>query len=107
MSFVNISTKKRVLVAMVVCLLAFIYLTGRLVYIQIIKSEHYSNRAYAQQTRAKTVEAKRGTIYDSTGAKILAQSISTNIVTAVPNNVTADKKEEIAQNIAQILKKKK
>ena len=46
---------------MVVCLLAFIYLTGRLVYIQIIKSEHYSNRAYAQQTRAKTVEAKRGT----------------------------------------------
>lgn len=103
MSFVNISTKKRILFAMVICLLGFVYLTGRLVYIQIVKSEHYTNRAYAQQTRAKTVEAKRGTIYDSTGAKILAQSISTNIVTAVPNNISADKKDEVAQKLADVL----
>ena len=103
MSFVNMSTKRRVVVAMVVCLIAFLYLTGRLVYIQIVKSEHYANEAYAQQTRSKSVEAKRGTIYDSTGAKILAQSISTNIVTAVPSNIEKDNRETVAQNIAQIL----
>ena len=103
MPFVNMNVKKRVLVAMVVCLAGFIYLTGRLVYIQIYKSQHYTDRAYAQQTRAKSVEPKRGTIYDATGAKILAQSISTNIVTAVPKNIPENKKVEVAQNIADIL----
>ena len=65
----------------------------RLLYIQIIKSDYYSQKAYAQQTRSKTVESKRGTIYDATGERILAQSISTNIITAVPNSISKDKKK--------------
>lgn len=103
MSYVSLSTKKRILLAICVCAIGFIYLTGRIVYIQIIKSEYYSQKAYAQQTRSKSVEAKRGTIYDATGEKVLAQSISTNIVTAVPNSIDSSKKEEVAQNISTIL----
>ncbi|MGN1013305.1 MAG: penicillin-binding transpeptidase domain-containing protein [Clostridia bacterium] len=103
MPYVSVNTKKRVLIMLAVCILAVAVLFSRLVYIQIIKSEYYSQKAYTQQTRSKSVEAKRGTIYDTTGERILAQSISTNIVTAVPNSVNKDKKDEIAQNLAQIL----
>ncbi len=103
MPYVSISTKKRVLFMFVVCTILVVVLFSRLIYIQVVKAEYYSQKAYSQQTRSKEVEAKRGTIYDTTGEKILAQSISTNIVTAVPNSVNKDKKEEIAQNLAQIL----
>lgn len=107
MPYVSINTKKRVLVMLVLCIVGMVVLFGRLVYIQIVKSEYYSQKAYTQQTRSKSVEAKRGTIYDTTGEKILAQSISTNIVTAVPSSVNKDKKEEIAQNLADILQSDK
>lgn len=107
MPYVSINTKKRVLVMLILCIVGMVVLFGRLVYIQIVKSEYYSQKAYTQQTRSKSVEAKRGTIYDTTGEKLLAQSISTNIVTAVPSSVNKDKKEEIAQNLADILQSDK
>ena len=103
MSYVSVNSQKRVLIMMIACISVASLLMIRLLYIQIIKSDYYSQKAYAQQTRSKTVESKRGTIYDATGEIILAQSISTNIITAVPNSISKDKKEEIATNIAQIL----
>ena len=103
MSYVSINSRKRVLIMLIACTLVASLLLCRLIYIQIVKADYYSQRAYSQQTRSKKVEAKRGTIYDTTGERILAQSISTNIVTAVPNSVPKDKKEEIAENIARIL----
>ncbi|MBO5476562.1 MAG: PASTA domain-containing protein [Clostridia bacterium] len=107
MSYVSTNSRKRILIIMVGCIALAVALLARLAYIQIIKSDYYSQKAYTQQTRSKTVEPKRGTIYDTTGERILAQSISTNIVTAVPNSVPKDKKEEIAQTFAQILGKDK
>ena len=103
MAFVPVNTRKRTLFMLIVCIIAVIILIIRLVYIQIIKTDYYSQRAYAQQTRSKTVEAKRGTIYDTTGEKVLAQSISTNVINAVPNNIPQDKREEIATKLAEIL----
>lgn len=92
---------------MVSCIVVLCLLLLRLGYIQVVKAEYYSQRAYNQQTRSKSVESKRGTIYDTTGERILAQSISTNIVTAVPNSVPKEKKEEIANTFSQILGKDK
>ena len=106
-SYVSTNSRKRILIIMVGCIALAVALLARLAYIQIIKSDYYSQKAYTQQTRSRTVEPKRGTIYDTTGERILAQSISTNIVTAVPNSVPKDKKEEIAQTFAQILGKDK
>ena len=103
MSYVSINNRKRVLFMMTICLLIAFLLLSRLFYIQVVKAEYYSQKAYTQQTRSKTVESKRGTIYDTTGERILAQSISTNVLTAVPNSVDASKKEEIAEEIAIIL----
>ena len=107
MSYVSINTKKRARVMMCACIIAAVLLFARLTYIQVVKAEYYSQRAYSQQTRSKSVEPKRGTIYDTTGERVLAQSISTNIVTAVPNSVPKDKKEDIANNLAQILEEDK
>lgn len=92
---------------MISCIVVLCLLLLRLGYIQVVKAEYYSQRAYNQQTRSKSVESKRGTIYDTTGERILAQSISTNIVTAVPNSVPKEKKEEIANTFSQILGKDK
>ena len=107
MSYVSVNSQKRVLIMMIACISVAALLLVRLLYIQIIKTDYYSQKAYAQQTRSKSVEPKRGTIYDTTGERVLAQSISTNIVTAVPNSVSKDNKENIATNIAQILGKDK
>ena len=88
---------------LIVCLAVAMVLVIRLVYIQVIKSEHYTQMAYDQQTRERKVAAKRGTIYDATGEKVLAQSVSVNIVTVTPTSIDSDKKEEIATKLAEIL----
>ena len=103
MPFVSVNTRRRTLVMLIVCMLAVAVLIARLVYIQIIKADYYSQRAYTQQTRSKQVEAKRGTIYDTTGERILAQSISTNVINAVPNNIPQEKRDEVATKLAEIL----
>lgn len=105
MSYTALKNQKRILILLIVTLLVALILIGRLVYIQVIKADYYQELAYDQQTRERKVEAKRGTIYDSTGSKVLAQSISVNIVSAVPKNVGKDAadKEKIASDIAQIL----
>jgi stage V sporulation protein D (sporulation-specific penicillin-binding protein) len=84
-----------------VCLGVALILFGKLVYIQVIKADYYKAKAYEQQTRERTVAAKRGTIYDATGQKILAQSISTSKITIIPNSVK--NKEEVGAKLAEIL----
>ena len=101
MSYVAVRNKKRIVIILMFCLVVMVLLFGRLVYIQVIKSKHYQEKAYEQQTRERVVTAKRGTIYDSTGQKIFAQSISTSKITIIPNSV--NKKEEVGVKLAEIL----
>ena len=62
MSYVSVNSQKRVLIMMIACISVAALLLVRLLYIQIIKTDYYSQKAYAQQTRSKSVEPKRGTI---------------------------------------------
>ena len=101
MSYVAVKNKKRIVVILMFCLVVTVLLFGRLIYIQVIKSKHYQEKAYEQQTRERVVTAKRGTIYDATGTKIFAQSISTSKITIIPNSV--NKKEEVGIKLAEIL----
>lgn len=101
MAFASVKNKKRIRVILLFSLCCLILLIARLIYIQVIKGDYYEKKAYNQQTRDRLVEPIRGTIYDATYTKKLAQSISTNIVSAVPNDIK-DKKE-VAKNIAKIL----
>lgn len=101
MAFVMVTNKKRVGVIVKVTLIALLLLMARLVYIQVVKGDYYEKKAYNQQTRDRLVDPLRGTIYDSTYTKKLAQSISTNVVSAVPNDI--EDKKEVSKNIARIL----
>ena len=103
MSYMALKNQKRIVKILIVCIVLAVILFVRLIYIQVIKSKHYEEKAYEQQTRQRSVAAKRGTIYDATGEKVLAQSVSVNIVTVVPNSVDKDKKEIIATKISEIL----
>ena len=103
MAYMTLNNQKRIAKILICCVILIVILFGRLVYIQVIKAKHYEEKAYEQQTRERAVAAKRGTIYDATGEKILAQSISVNVVTVAPNTIDKDKKESIAENIANIL----
>lgn len=107
MAYMGLKNQKRIVIMLVACVVLAVLLLGRLVYIQIIKSEHYTQMAYEQQTRERTVEAKRGTIYDTTGQKVLAQSVSVNIVTVVPSSIDTEQKETVATKLAEILELKK
>ena len=97
MSYMSLKNQKRIMIMLLACVAVCVLLFGRFFWIQVVKSEHYTTLAYEQQTRERTVEAKRGTIYDATGEKILAQSVSVNIITAVPNSIDKEKKEEIEE----------
>src|SRR5574344_1329753 len=98
-----LKNQKRIVRMLIFCVILVVILLARLVYIQVIKSKHYEEKAYEQQTRQRSVAAKRGTIYDCTGQKVLAQSVSVNIVTAVPNNIAKEDKEKVATKVAEIL----
>ena len=102
-TYMSLKNKKRIKVIIIACSIVFILLILQLVNVQIVKYDYYSQLAYSQQTRERTVEAKRGTIYDSTGKKVLAQSITTNTIKAVPTGIDNDKKEEISKKLAEIL----
>lgn len=102
MAFATVKNKKRVTWMLVLVLVGFFALIGRLFYVQIIKGDYYKDKAYMQQTKDRTVAASRGTIYDSANNK-LALSVSTNTLTVAPTNIKAEDKEKIAKDIAEII----
>ena len=103
MAYMSLKNQKRIMIVLRCCVAVAVLLAIRLVYIQIIKSEHYTQMAYEQQTRQRKVAAKRGTIYDATGSKVLAQSISVNVVSVVPNSIDKEDKDKVATKLAEIL----
>ena len=83
---INLSTKKRMRMMLFIIFLIIIILIGRLGYIQIIDGKKLSEMAYEQQTLDRTINPKRGTIYDATG-QVLAQSSTVETVTVNPGNI--------------------
>lgn len=63
-----------------------VILVGRLSYIQFIKGQEYSQKAYSQQMKNKIISPKRGTIYDSNG-EVLALSVSVDTISLNPGKV--------------------
>lgn len=101
MAFASVKNKKVVQIILFCLCFLMLALVVRLFYLQVIKGDYYEEKAYKQQTRDRSVAATRGTIYDATGEKKLAQSISTNTVSVVPNDI--ENKEQVAKDLAEIL----
>ena len=106
---VGTKNKKRIALGFLIVAVLLLLLTFRVAYWQIIKGEWLTEKAIAQQTQDKPIEAKRGAIYDRNG-KELATSITCYTLWARPaqvktqkgKTITAEQIAAIASQIAQI-----
>ena len=98
---INLSTKKRMRNTLFILFIIITLLIGRIGYIQLIDGKKLSELAYQQQTLDRSINPKRGIIYDSTG-HILAQSSSVETVTVNPGNIKKEDKEKVAKKISEI-----
>ena len=98
---INISTKRRLRRILLISFLIIMVLIIRLGYIQLIDGKRLSNLAYEQQTLDRTINPKRGTIYDSKG-KVLAQSSTVETVSINPGNIDKKNKEKVAKKLTEI-----
>ena len=99
---ISLSNKKKMKNALFIVLIIFILLTVRLSYIQFVWGAELSEKAGTQQSQTRTITAKRGTIYDSTGKYILAMSSSSEYITVNPMNISEEKKEKVARKLSEL-----
>lgn len=97
---IKINSKKRLVIVMVLACSLFLCLIFRIGYLQLIKGEWLSTKAAEQQTREIPIEAKRGTIYD-TSMKELAVSVTKYTVWCKPVEVKDAKKT--SEQLSKIL----
>lgn len=72
---------------------------------QIVRGEELNAKAIEQSLQSTSISAKRGTIYDATGTKVLAQSASVWTVVLEPHYLADDeeKRRTVARGLAEIL----
>ena len=104
-------TPKNMLVLVLVFLIVFTILLGRVAWIQFVDGAWLKEKEYSQSTSSTLISAKRGTIYDSTG-KALAVSVEVDTVSVNPELIKAKGKdgqsdeeatEELKRNMANAL----
>ncbi len=103
MKALNLQNKKRAFATLVIFVVLLIALLVRCAWIQFVNGEELQIKAIEQQTKDKTINSKRGIIYDRNG-KILAQSASVELVSVSPREIyEAGNADFIADSLAQIL----
>lgn len=96
----RIETRKNMRNLLSLFLLVLIVLTGRVAWIQTVDSEKLQKMAYEQQTRDRTINSSRGTIYSSDN-KVLAISASMETISVTPSQVKNP--AELAQKFVDLL----
>ncbi|MCC3144742.1 PASTA domain-containing protein [Halanaerobium sp. Z-7514] len=94
------SIKNRAMFYFAVIFLLFVIIAFRLLWIQVINSAEYKDRALNQRMREFVVNSERGIIYDNTGRK-LAVSLAAKTVVALPDSIIDPQKT--AQELAGLL----
>lgn len=100
----KLSSKKKMRYVLFIIFIVLICLILRLAFIQFIQGEELGTLAYQQQTLDRTINPKRGTIYDVTGEKVIAVSSTVNTITINPVNIKKNNKEKVAQILSKIFK---
>ena len=102
MEEIQISNKREMRNALFIAVLVFVLLIARIGYLQFSKGEWLTMMASEQQSLSRTITAKRGTIYDSTGKYVLAVSASVETVTINPTQIANSDKEKVAEALSRI-----
>ena len=98
----KLSMKKRIRNILFIAFLIIALLIGRIGFIQFVQGKELSEMAYEQQTLDRSINPKRGTIYDCTGENILAVSSTVETVTVNPGNIKKEDKEKVAKKLSEI-----
>lgn len=99
---ISLTSKKKMRNTLFIVMLIFLLLSARLGYIQFVWGYELSEKAGNQQSQSRSISAKRGTLYDSTGKYILAVSSSVESVSVNPTNIPSEQKEKVATALSEI-----
>ena len=99
---ISLSNKKKMKNALFIVFIIFILFTARLAYIQFVWGAELSEKAWEQQSQSRSITAKRGTIYDSTGKYILAENSSVESISINPTNIPQEIKDKVAHALCDI-----
>ena len=98
----GIKQKKRLRNMLLIVFIIFVTLTVKVGWIQLVQGSELQAGAYMQQTLDRSINPKRGTIYDSTGKTVLAVSSTVQTITVNPTNIPKQDKEKVANALANI-----
>ncbi len=98
----GLKRKKRLRNMLFVVFTIFVLLTVKIGWLQFVQGSELQAGAYRQQTMNRSINPKRGTIYDSTGKVELAVSSSVQTVTVNPTNIAKQDKEKVARALSNI-----
>ena len=102
MAVMKLSNKRKMRNTLFICFLIILCLIGRIGFLQFFRGEELSTLAYRQQTLDRTINPKRGTIFDATGKNILAISSTVETVTINPGNIAKEDKEKVAKKLSDL-----
>ncbi len=97
-----VATKKRMRNEIIILWLLLAALIIRIGWIQFGMGEELQSMAYVQQTLDRSINPKRGTIYDSTEKNMLAVSSTVETITVNPVNIAKENKEKVAKALSDI-----
>ena len=98
----SVTAKRGVLLLLFFAVLCLGLCTLRIGYLTLIKGDEYKRKAEAQQLSVKTLNATRGTIYDSK-MNVLAQSASVSLVYVNPSKVDDKNRQKVIDGLVNIL----
>ena len=105
----NMIQSKKLRVSLIATVLIFVFLLGRIGFLQFVEGSTLKEAAYNQQAINQIISPKRGNIYDSTGKVALAISAQVDTITINPAKITGDDeketkeiKEKVAKGLSDI-----
>ena len=102
MQTISLKNKKKMRNTLFITFLILLLLLSRICYIEFIQGKELQVLAYEQQVQKRTVNPRRGTIYDSSEKYTLAISSTAYTVSVNPTNIPNEKKELIAKKLTEI-----
>ena len=102
MESINLNNKKRMRNVLFLVFFILLLLIIRIGYIEFIKGKELQTLAYEQQVQKRTINAQRGTLYDSTEKYILGVSSTAYTVSINPTNIAKENKEKITKALTDI-----
>ncbi len=94
---------KRILLLALIVLAVFLWAVINLLKWQVFRSEEMKAAAQSQSLTSTALTASRGTIYDASGTKVLAQSAQVWTIALEPYYVDDEDKEALATGLTNIL----